>query len=174
MTAPDAARRMFFALWPDRDVRRQLAAVARENCERPVPAANLHMTLAFLGRVREQQQACLCHTAARVRSAPFELHLQRLEFWRRGGIQWLGSGLQSPAVLRGLVASLRQVLARCGVETQDTEFVPHVTLSRKAEKPPSGASVNMIRWAVKDFVLAESIPVDGGVIYRIVQRWPLG
>lgn len=174
MTDPDAARRMFFALWPDRDVRRQLAAVARKTCERPVPVANLHMTLVFLGRVREQQQACFCRTAAHVRSEPFELQLQRLEFWKRRGIQWLGGGPQSPPVLLELLASLRLALVRCGFEPQKRDFIPHVTLSRKAKKPQSGVSVDMIRWAVKDFVLVESVPVDGGVIYRIVQRWPLG
>lgn len=176
MTVRCGRQRLFFALWPDEGVRQQLADVARKNCECPVAIANLHMTLIFLGWVDDRQRACFCQAATGVQGRPFELYLDRLKFWKRHGIQWIGSGQEVPQALPELVRSLGESLHHCGFKADKRDFIPHVTLSRKAKakKPGLIADVDLIHWKVQDYVLAESVPVDRGVIYRVLQRWPLG
>ena len=53
--AGEAQRRLYFALWPDAALRATIARVAAGPAAvaggRAVPAADLHVTLAFLGGV---------------------------------------------------------------------------------------------------------------------------
>ncbi|MDH5265059.1 MAG: RNA 2',3'-cyclic phosphodiesterase, partial [Betaproteobacteria bacterium] len=55
--------RLFFALWPDAAARAALADLARATANRyggrAVPAANLHLTLVFLGEVDPARIAAL-------------------------------------------------------------------------------------------------------------------
>jgi 2'-5' RNA ligase len=99
-----ASRRLFFALWPDAEVRAQLAGVARRWTRRPVADEKLHMTLIFLGQRNEQNVACFRQAASAVQVEPFELQLDYLGGWPRAGIQWLGSS-RVPGGLSQLVKS---------------------------------------------------------------------
>lgn len=164
-------RRLFFALWPDARVRAQLVALSRHLARRPVADDKLHMTLLFLGRRSEQERACFCQAASKVRCQPFEIHMNYLGVWPRAGIQWLGTS-QVPGVLSGLVGSLTAVLEPCGFEAEKRPFVPHITLARKVRHPKVKTGMEAIRWPVRDFVLVESAVVEGGARYEVLQRWP--
>jgi len=166
-------RRLFFALWPDDATRRRIAALAREIAPQPVPAANLHLTLAFLGPRTAAELDCLQAAAGEVRAEPFELELDFLGGWARKRIQWLGTS-HIPAALTALVAALNAALAGCGYEPESRPYAPHITLSRKARQPVSRRLEAPVRWPVGDFVLAESVATDGGVRYEVLARWPLG
>lgn len=173
MNRPAAStRRMFFALWPDTQVREQLAATAGRCSTRPVPTANLHTTLVFMGNLDEEQQHCCHRAAAHLQGEAFELVLDRLVFRKRRGMLWLGTGT-IPAALTALVSALEQALTRCGHSAEARTYLPHVTLSRKMKQAPAQTGVRAIHWAVREFVLAESIPIDGHVIYRLAGRWKL-
>ena len=164
--------RLFFALWPDDTVRAQIAAAARAVCKRPVAEANLHLTLRFLGMQDEAALQCFRDVAGQVQGEPFGLVLDRYGGFERKRIQWLGTSAP-PAALSGLVSSLNRALEACGIEAETRPFVPHVTLSRKAKKPVTAAIPEVIRWAVDDFVLVESVPTPDGVRYVILERWAL-
>jgi 2'-5' RNA ligase len=72
-----------------------------------------------------------------------------------------------------LVTQLNLQLSACDFEPEKRRFVPHVTLSRKVRNPRIQAVLECIHWRVSDFALAESVQVEGGVEYRLVQRWTL-
>ena len=165
-------QRLFFALWPDAQVRAQLAAVSRRWARRPVAGDKLHMTLLFLGRRSEQERACFCQAASRIKCEPFELQMDYLGGWPRAGIQWMGTS-QIPDVLSGLVDSQTAVSESCGYQAEKRPFVPHVTLARKVRQPKVKAGLEAIRWPVQDFVLVESVAVEGGAGYEVLQRWSL-
>jgi 2'-5' RNA ligase len=165
-------RRLFFALWPDPQVRAQLAAVARHWARRPIADDKLHMTLLFLGGRSEQERTCFCQAASEIQCEPFDLQLNYLSGWPRAGIQWLGTS-QIPGVLSGLVDSLTAGLGPCGFEAERRPFVPHITLARKVRKPKVKAGLEAIHWPVRDFALVESAVVEGGARYEVLQRWPL-
>ncbi len=172
MNEASDTRRLFFALWPSPDVRRQLARVAHSWTRHPVADANLHMTLLFLGGRTARELGCFCEAAGNLQGEAFELQLDYLGNWARPRIQWLGTSCIPPALLQ-LVDTLQQALASCGVEPEKRPFVPHVTLSRKEKNPRVKAGLEPVHWQVRDFVLAESVSAQGGVRYAVVQRWPL-
>ena len=165
-------RRLFFGLWPDDAVRRQIAALSREVCGRPVPEVNLHLTLLFLGMQNDAARQCFCTAAGQVQGSPFTLSLDRYGGWARKRIQWLGPSAPTTA-FGELAGTLASALAACGFEAEKQPFVPHVTLSRKAKKPVEGPTPAPILWSVNDFVLAESVPSPDGVRYVVLERWKL-
>ncbi len=171
-TADAGRHRLFFALWPDEATRRGIAKLARAACERPVPTANLHMTLLFLGMQDDAALACFREAAGRVRAAPFDLTLDRLGGFARKRIQWLGCSAP-PAALGKLVQALAEAVKVCGFEAEKRPFVPHITLSRKAKNPLGGEPGEVLSWTVREFVLAESEPTPDGVRYRVLDRWKL-
>ena len=165
-------RRLFFALWPDDGVRVKLLRVAREYVRRPPSAANLHMTLVFLGDCTSQQLLCSRQAAAGLECPMFELEVDYLGAWPRAGIQWLGLG-KAPAALPELVGQLQRALTGCGFEPEKRRYVPHITLARNVRNPLVRPALEAVHWSVGDFVLAESVSVPGGVEYRVLDRWPL-
>ena len=113
-TSETPAKRLFFALWPDDALRQKLHALGEEilgNCSmrcstsaipgvvgnyrgRRIPPENLHLTLAFLGSVDAERQACLERMALAIRSPAFTLTLDQAGFWPRKGLLWAGGRRQ--------------------------------------------------------------------------------
>jgi len=172
------AERLFFALWPDPGVRRQLAQLARRHRRpggREHHPEDLHLTLAFLGPLTPEQAACARQAAGRIHSDPFELTLDRLGYWPRPRVLWCGPS-HSPAALKGLVSGLWGELgAACGLVPETRPYKPHVTLVRKQRQPAAGPLQPSIEWSAREFVLATSGGgPPRGPRYRVLARWPLG
>ena len=168
-------RRLFFALWPEGETRRRLAAAAdavrRGAAGRAVPAGNLHITLAFLGSVDESGFDCVRAAAARLTAVRFDLNIDRPGWWKRTGILWLGPS-KAPAALNRLVKALWAELEPCGFWPDFRDFHPHLTIARrcrKAELP----GVEPVPWPVDDVVLLESHTGQRGASYTVIERWPL-
>lgn len=166
-----AAPRLFLALWPDAAARRGLAAWRDRwswpSGAVPTPAANLHLTLHFLGPVAIGRLPDLASAAA-MRPEPFTLDFGRAELWP-GGIAVV-CPLAAPEPLLRLQTALALVLRRLGLPVEERAFRPHVTLARKAPHaavPPDGPAV---AWHVASgFVLVQSMPAGQG--YRVLQRF---
>jgi RNA 2',3'-cyclic 3'-phosphodiesterase len=161
--------RLFFALWPDDATRSALLALqARLSGGRPVPAANLHFTLAFLGQQPQDSVSALCALAARWTEFECLLRLDQLGYFRRSRIAWIGMR-NAPEPLMTLQGSVLAALSEQGIVLPGEHggFVPHVTLMRDAAVPPEG-DVAPIPWRAKGVVLAESVARPGGSQYRIL------
>ncbi len=174
MSAP-ASQRLFFALWPDDETRATLAALIHTQIRRnghAVPATNLHITLAFLGNQSSEQRTCLETAATSVSASHFELIIDRLGLWVRPRIFWAGPSAV-PDALTALVERLNQSLAVCGYQPEKRRFQAHITLARKALRPPTQIQIPAIAWPVRDFCLVESVAGEQGSEYRVIGRWPL-
>src|SRR4030067_1435014 len=87
-------QRLVFALVPEPALQQRLAQAAEallpRAAGRRVRAENLHCTLVFLGAVETAQRLCLEDAASLVRAEPFTLMLDRLGYFRRPQVAWLG------------------------------------------------------------------------------------
>lgn len=138
-------KRLFFAIDLPDDARAQIiawrAAHFASEDGRPVAAANLHLTLAFLGDVSNDKQRALAQLAGRIRQPGFTLHLDDAGQWLRSRVVWLGMR-QPPRGLLQLANMLRAQAARSGCYQSPQPFHPHITLLRDASHtvaiPPPG------------------------------------
>ena len=139
---------------------------------RPVPAANLHLTLAFLGeRSRSQLEPLLpALNNALARFPAFTVTLSTVDaFPEPGGRIWAAHARRDVALL-DLHQQVWSVLSQAGIEAEPLQFLPHVTLARAAA--PLQAEPTPGPWVlpVNSVMLYES-PPDG--YYRVLQNWPL-
>jgi 2'-5' RNA ligase len=173
---PGRRRRLFLALWPEDAVRRRLRDLLEKGLSirsgRPEPVANLHITLVFIGDVAADRVDAIEQAIAGVSAAAFELLLERVGYWERPRILWLGPR-EVPPALYALVKDLRTVLETCGVQPETRPYLPHMTLARKVHRPPPPATLEPIRWPVSGFSLMESVPVERRSSYRELATWPL-
>lgn len=171
--------RLFFALWPDDSVRKALAEW--QNGDLPgagrwIAAANLHLTLLFAGNVNRGTRQCLSQAAGELTLPCFSLTLSETGVWRKPQVAWLGAAALAEPVLQTLVNSLREIARECGLQPENRDFLPHVTLGRKIRKMPTAWHSRVapaIHWPVREFVLVRSITCAEGVQYQPVVRWPL-
>jgi len=167
--------RLFFALWPDEPARRALAGLAGrmavEAGGRPVPAANLHLTLAFLGEVPDERVGTACAVAADVRAGAFDLVLDRTGTFRRAGVAWAGPSVL-PAELDRLQSALESGLRAAGFALDARPFAPHLTLARRTVKPAPEAATAPVAWRVGRFALVRSARDKGA--YAELAGWELG
>ena len=171
-----ATKRLFFALWPGHRSREAIYKVARalkkQTAGQLVNFENLHLTLAFVGSVTEQQQQCMEQVAGRVSIPRFSINLSELGFWPKPKVAWLGCKT-APAGLLQLANVLNANLQNCGYEGDKRPFQAHVTLLRKAKNHPQDTETQEIHWSVDRFALVESITRAEGVEYQILAEWPL-
>jgi RNA 2',3'-cyclic 3'-phosphodiesterase len=166
--------RLFYALWPDEAVRGEIARLAGQVLGplpgRPVPARNLHLTLAFLHSVPRVQLPALLDLGARLALPPLELELDRWGWFERPRVLWLGPSRVPPA-LAAFERTLWQGLAPLGFAREHAQFRPHVTLRRKAVAPPAEPP-RPVAWPVRAWALVESQPGPGGSVYSPLAQWP--
>lgn len=167
-------KRLFFALWPDDEVRSQLADLqtrlpqVQGNWVHPM---DLHITLQFLGAVSPDRQQCILHAASAVQGFSFALEINHLDFWPKPRIAWAGPE-KIPKELLQLVKSLGQNLRECGFRER-RPYRPHVTLLRKTTPGMALVLPQPVFWLVDHLVLAESLPGSDPPWYKIVESWPL-
>ncbi|MFC1602839.1 RNA 2',3'-cyclic phosphodiesterase [Pseudomonadota bacterium] len=168
-------QRLFFALWPDHELRNRINTLASElpgqGGQRHHPD-DLHMTLVFLGSVAPAQRACIEQIGDEVQVNPFTLSLDQIDYWARPRILFLGA-TDTPAPLASLVESLQSGLVGCGFKPEERAYKPHVTLIRKAKQPRTFNFVAPIDWTVSEFVLAGSCAGEPPPRYQVLKRWSL-
>lgn len=174
--APDPGARVFFALWPDAQVRRSLDELAEQVHKacggHRMRTDSAHLTLVFVGQVAMAKIESLKSIASGIAVPSFDLHLDHVGYWKQNRIAWIGTR-ETPRPLAELVESLEQGLGQEGLKFDKRSYFPHLTLARKAlcEAPPApGAD---IRWRVQEFVLVRSELLPSGAAYEIIGRWTL-
>ena len=171
------SKRVFFAIEIPTKIQRQIVRWRAENfpddAGRPVAAANMHITLAFLGEVSAEKQAALAKLAGRIRQPGFTLHLDDAGQWLRSRVVWLGTR-QPPRGMLQLANMLRAQAARSGCYQSPQPFHPHLTLLRNtAHAVPIPAPGFHWEIPVSEFVLYESNFISGRTRYTPLQRWTL-
>ena len=164
--------RLFIAIPFSEEFREELLRVQREmkvngvrgNFSRP---ENLHVTVAFLGEVKDPAPAMKA-----LQSVPVpELRLTSGPLGNFGELLWIG--LRKNSALEEYVAEVRHALDNAGVEYDRKKFRPHITLVRRADWPyqvlvEELAEVRRVRMTVDRVCLMKSERLDGKLTYTVV------
>ncbi len=179
MTNKQSKKRLFVALWPDDETRRQIYQLQQSlnyeaglSTASPVDENHIHITLHFLGSVHEQEIPVLTQALENVSGHAFEIDLDRLGYFSKPNILWLGCA-EHPEALSTLHKTTGRAIKKCLTGYQQKKLVPHVTLFRKAMQLPKKENIETIRWHAGSFVLVESKTYTEGVQYRVLQQWSL-
>jgi 2'-5' RNA ligase len=163
--------RLFFALWPDDEVRRQLTERAGqlnlESRSRRVDPKNYHVTLAFVGEAPAAKLAVLQHIGRSLRVPRFTFNCDSIEYWR-----------DSQVVVAAARAAPPELLEFGGKLTDALELPPeplrvHVTLARKVTQASVLQAMSPVVWRATNFSLIRSD--TGGVesAYTVLDTWSL-
>lgn len=174
--APRTVHRLFFALWPTTDVADRVHAVGRQlagSCGgRLMQRDSVHLTLAFLGNVTDEQRASLLEVGRTHSMSACELVFDTLGRFGRKSLIWAGCS-QVPAALAEQVRVLHERLRAAGFPLDERDFVPHVTLLRNARCTALPILAEPIVWPATEWRLVESLTVSGGASYRPVESWAM-
>jgi RNA 2',3'-cyclic 3'-phosphodiesterase len=160
--------RLFFAAWPEPSLRQAASARIAQLGPggRPVPADDLHVTLAFLGAVPEARLAEVRAVAQGLAVPAHELHLERLEYWPAPRVL-AAVPPRSCAATDRLNAALRERCARARLPCENREFVAHLTLIRGLTAAPARmANFEALVWPITAVTLVASRASAGGPRYR--------
>ncbi|MDH5357588.1 MAG: RNA 2',3'-cyclic phosphodiesterase [Gammaproteobacteria bacterium] len=167
-------KKLFLALWPEDKIRKKIAtlnqSITSDQLQKYKPE-NLHVTLAFLGNVSNEVEQIVRQGTNEIIAEPVSIVFDQLTLWPKGGILCLTSARQ-PQSLLDLVNAINNILHEAGVRIDSRPYVAHVTLGRRTQLKPT-IPVEPILWNSTSFVLVESVSVDDGVEYQVLQRWPL-
>ena len=167
--------RLFFALWPDDDVRFQIVENLRRleldrNKSRPVTPGNFHLTLHFVGNVSIAEMKCLDRQARQVKAEKFDLSLDYSGYFKKPKVLWLGCRTV-PRALIDLQQNLGREIAECEYTPEERPYSPHLTVARKIYQAPEPVAVAAIYWQVNRFVMVESISDLAGIRYEVVKSY---
>lgn len=131
-----------------------------------MPAANLHLTLTFLGQTPTASIPAILDALKQMPALECTLQLNTLGTFVNGGIVWAGSA-NVPESLAEWVTQLRAGLQASGIVFDNRPFRPHITLLRKAahiEAPIEPALV----WQMGSAELCISLSSPDGSTYQVV------
>jgi RNA 2',3'-cyclic 3'-phosphodiesterase len=174
-------RRLFFALWPQRARQDALAEAAHEIIRacggRAIPAQNLHVTLAFLGSVPEENvgrvQDVAIGVAGEFNGKRAYIALDAAEHWKKAHLLCATVRSLSDRTAYTLAETLKSRLTTASFAPDLKPFRPHVTLARKVAHPIPTMDMTSVVWEFDDFALIDSQPGKEGSVYRVLRRFSL-
>jgi 2'-5' RNA ligase len=176
--------RAFVAVFPPPEVRKEIHASARRLLSgyqvRWVRPENVHLTLKFLGDVREEALDGICAALGEVCAeyAPFDVGLMGLGAFpsaRRARILWAGAGVGSD-LLRSLAADVDAALVLLGFESEERPYTPHLTLGRIRGRPASldlPPAAKGPGFRAERVELMESTLTSEGAVYKTLKAFAL-
>lgn len=168
--------RVFIAIDLDEQVRKALGELQRNLCAKTdlnekdvkwVDPEIMHLTLKFLGEIKDAELAEVCRTAGQVadRHQGFELQIQSVGTF--GGksprVLWVGTG-QGSEPLAKLQKDLETALGKLGFGQEKRQFTGHLTLCR-IKNPKAGAELAKAAKEYCDAKLGISF-VDAVTVYQ--------
>lgn len=132
-----------------------------------VQSEGMHLTLKFLGDIKNTQSAEICAITQAVceRHAPFTVEVKELGFFggRLARVVWMGVGSDSQALLN-LQGDLEAKLDQAGWPAEARRFSGHLTLGR-VKQSRAGLALAQALAEFKNVNLG-SIPIDQVNVYQ--------
>lgn len=175
--------RLFVALDLPGPLRERLAALGGGvPGARWIPAANLHLTLRFIGEVPPFRAEEVDHALAGLRARRFPLTLAGIGTFAKAGretVLWMG--VERSERLELLQGKIETALQRAGLEPERRRFAPHVALARLDNAAPEKLAAfvqrhNLFRadsYEVEHFTLFSSRLGKEAAVYQAEVEYPL-
>ena len=132
-----------------------------------VEPKNIHLTLKFLGEIKDEQAVDVCNIVKDVagRNKSFELDIESVGCFggRSTRVLWVGTGEGSNNLLQ-LQKEMEQELASAGLPPETRKFTGHLTLCR-VKNSKAGFKLAAITEDFKDFRLG-TISADSVSVYQ--------
>jgi 2'-5' RNA ligase len=146
---------------------------------------NIHLTLKFLGEIKDEQVVDICNITGDVasRHESFELDIESVGHFggKSARVLWVGTGQNIDKLLQ-LQQDLEQQLDLAGWPRENREFSGHLTLCR-IRNTRAGIKLAQLAQQYKDFklgtALADSVSVyqsqltPQGPVYTVLGRYEL-
>ena len=118
---------------------------------RVVDKSNLHLTLAFLGELENNEIDTVKSVIDRMRFGVFDIDIKGIDYFGNPGVIY--SAVTAGAVrIMELASSLRAGLSASGIYFDKKEFVPHVTIARMKRRTDEKVLMDQVcRFADKRF-----------------------
>ena len=167
--------RLFVAIDLPQSVRERLVAL-----QGGVPGARwigseqMHLTLRFIGEVKESVGHDIDDALAAIRAPSFDLELSGVGEFGGKNPRALWAGIKSNEALMHLQRKIETALQRIGLEPEKRKYSAHITLARLKSAPRDkvvqflthGALFAAGPFPVNSFVLFSSHPAPSGSIYN--------
>lgn len=174
-----ALRRLFVAAETDPG---QLLRIARKVLDRErrlrwMPASNCHLTLRFIGEVKDDICQTISVALATIQDVPvIDLNLKEIAPFPRDRPVVLAAVIEPSEELARLARQLEQVVVGCGVSAGADDLLPHITLARwgRRRQPRKLPVIHLdIATTITAFALVESQLRPEGARYTRLRTYPL-
>lgn len=172
---PPKCMRCFIAAWPDESTRLALTALSedvrrRVEHRRATSIDDLHLTLAFIGELADDDAFTLAEAITKLHFEPFDWRFDTLGFFQQAGVMWVGieSGSEAARPLLNLTDRLRRLLNQMNIDYDRRPLAPHVTLLRGVQRFDL-EHVAPIAWRISSIALYRS-GGGAGSRYQRVER----
>jgi 2'-5' RNA ligase len=168
--------RCFIAIDIDEQIRKALANLQEELQDKAdikrsdakwVNPDNIHLTLKFLGEIKDEQTVDICNITDDVvsRHKNFELDIESVGHFggKSARVLWVGTGQNINKLLQ-LQQDLEQQLDEAGWPKEARKFSGHLTLCR-IRNARAGAKLAQLAREYKDFKLG-TMPADSVSVYQ--------
>ena len=135
---------------------------------------NLHLTLVFLGELREAGK--VREAMEEIRTSPFPLEIQGLGRFQRDGGDLYWAGIEPSLPLQNLYLELKNALAGKGIAVEDRPYRPHLTLARQAVEKPETPFYTLknrlepVKTKAAAVSLMKSERIEGRLVYTELYR----
>ena len=182
--------RVFIAINLPENLREKLADFSRKWPQLPirwVKVRNLHLTLAFLGYLSDEEIVKVCQTTKEVglRHSPFLISLTKIDYGakQKGVPRLIWTEGERSQELSLLKKDLDKVLSQSiGFAPENRDFLPHITLGRirkwdwrriEPDERPRVSEGISLDFEVSSIEVMESQLKRGGAEYMVLESVPL-
>ena len=152
---------------------------------RKTPRDQFHITLCYMGEMRDEGVEALHEGLLRLSVAPFDLSLAGFGLFGKAKPNSVWAAVVPSEPLAHLQAKVERIGRMAGAEIPSRNFVPHVTLGRFPAMKPleaapleraviNGAGFRAGPWEVAEMVLYQSTLLPDGARHDALARYTLG
>lgn len=140
------------------------------------PAANLHLTIRFIGSVEREVVNAIAGRLGELDLRGFEIELGDIGVFKRGRqvrVVWIGLSAGGEETV-GLAAHVEAECRRVGLPSESRPFQPHLTLARARDRegvvlPPLAPLPALRPWRATELVLYSSHLGRPAAVYESLQ-----